>query len=85
MPRFFGLIPSRASQDLQTQSKHDSEGVPPLEKCLSGCEEMATDHAQWTPADRKILAEIRAVLEKVVVHRIRAEEQEKRDQPNDTG
>ena len=49
-----------------------------LEKCLAGCEEIATDRTLWTVKDRELRDEIRAVLAKVTVERIRAEEGEGR-------
>ena len=49
-----------------------------LEKCLCGCEKIATDLSTWSPRDLEIRDEIRAVLQKVVVERIRAEERESR-------
>ena len=48
-----------------------------LEKCLSCCDEVAAELSRWTPKDLEIRDEIHAVLAKVVVERIRAEEREK--------
>ena len=77
-----------AGQGVEYQSFHEAKprvtanDYRHLEKCLSGCEDIATDLSTWSPRDLRIRDDIRAILEKVVVERIRAEERKSSPAPD---